>query len=739
MPYDHSNIRAAAAITLPANDAPKLEWAVFWAAEYGILVSPAHSTDDEGDCSCGKPAGKRHAVGKHPLTEHGHLDATLDPTQIRQWWERWPFANIIGAVGEAGLTALDLDRKDGKDGVCELGSLEIEHGAVPSTLAFETPSGGQHLLVRGKMQSKNRFRMGFDVKSDGGYILLPGSTRNGKPYRVLHNRPVADCPSWLSAMVGAPRVRSAKADEEPSCGWNPPDAFEQFMAMLRNRAIATEGDGGDDHTYAAGCFARDWALSLDMALEALTTPYRINGEEEEFSWNERCNPIWDWDDLGTVVGNAYRYAKYEPGCRYVNPSAMDEATDRAFADDAEAITPPAKDKPAAEAFRMFTGAAILSTIKRRETIIAGVLLEIGNHHFVAARGSGKTATLLDMGLAIASDSEWQGLPVKPGFHVVYGALEDAAGAVENIRAWCKEHNRTVPERFHLIDEPFNLMRAEDVDRWSREIQRRLNGARAVVMLDTWGRAISRAEHGTNNDAEMRTANANCEALARDLRGPSVSAAHPPKDIERVDTVRGSGVQEDDSAAIWVLRSNKEDRNAKPVKLVNLNDERRFVVERLKGSPAKPIVFQLKKVDLGETDEQGQPRSGIVVTRRGLMSRLPSGDPITIKDDPHAVAQAVADAVQSEPRQPVLLQKLVERLMNTTAHGFEFPGRTRTAEAIKHVLKKPVKLEAGTVWITRRAANNALEVYYANVNPDTIQGPFPGDEIEEPEIEFPPVS
>jgi hypothetical protein len=326
--------------------------------------------------------------------------------------------------------------------------------------------------------------------------------------------------------------------------------------------------------------------------------------------------------------------------------------------------------------------------------------------------------------------------VKPGFHVVYGALEDAAGAVENVRAWCKEHNRTVPERFHLIDEPFNLMRAEDVERWSREIQRRLNGARAVVVLDTWGRAISRAEHGTNNDAEMRTANANGEQLARDCRGPLVSAAHPPKDIERVDTVRGSGVQEDDSAAIWVLRSHREDRNGKPVKLTALHEERRFVVERIKGSPAKPIVFQLKKVDLGETDELGQPRSGVVVIRRGLMSRLPGGGPITIADDAHAVAQAIADAVISEPRQPAALMKLVERLMNTTAHGFEFPGRTRTGEVIKRVLAKPVKLDGGTVWM-KRGANNALEVSYQNVNPDAIQGPFPGD--EETEVEFPALS
>jgi hypothetical protein len=75
-------------------------------------------------------------------------------------------------------------------------------------------------------------------------------------------------------------------------------------------------------------------------------------------------------------------------------------------------------------------------------------------------------------------------------------------------------------------------------------------------------------------------------------------------------------------------------------------------------------------------------------------------------------------------------------MNTTAHGFEFPGRTRTGEVIKRVLAKPVKLDGGTVWM-KRGANNALEVSYQNVNPDAIQGPFPGD--EETEVEFPALS
>ena len=54
---------------------------------------------------------------KHPLVKWKGA-ATIDEAQICKWWKRWPEAMPAFPTGEpSGIAVLDLDRKDGKDGV----------------------------------------------------------------------------------------------------------------------------------------------------------------------------------------------------------------------------------------------------------------------------------------------------------------------------------------------------------------------------------------------------------------------------------------------------------------------------------------------------------------------------------------------------------------------------------------------------------------------------------------------
>src|SRR5262245_43929160 len=47
---------------------------------------------------------------KVPLTDHGFLDATVDPDVIDRWWAATPAANV--AIATAGLVVVDDDDTD---------------------------------------------------------------------------------------------------------------------------------------------------------------------------------------------------------------------------------------------------------------------------------------------------------------------------------------------------------------------------------------------------------------------------------------------------------------------------------------------------------------------------------------------------------------------------------------------------------------------------------------------------
>ena len=122
---------------------------------------------------------------KEPYTPHGFKDASRDPARIRAWWRQHPEALVGLPTGKLnGIAVLDLDRKDGKDGIMMLEHLGID-AASPLTIA--TPSGGQHRFfclpeTAGKLSSgadlfktlAGQDKTGIDIRGDGGYVIVWG-------------------------------------------------------------------------------------------------------------------------------------------------------------------------------------------------------------------------------------------------------------------------------------------------------------------------------------------------------------------------------------------------------------------------------------------------------------------------------------------------------------------------------------------------------------------------------------
>jgi hypothetical protein len=108
-------------------------------AKRGWKVMPLHGIT-EGRCTCDKKDCDRQ--GKHPRTQHGLKDATLDENVIRSWWATWPMANVGIATGpECGFFMVG---PDGQAGVDALAELERQHGPLPLTPRLRSGGGGRH-------------------------------------------------------------------------------------------------------------------------------------------------------------------------------------------------------------------------------------------------------------------------------------------------------------------------------------------------------------------------------------------------------------------------------------------------------------------------------------------------------------------------------------------------------------------------------------------------------------------
>jgi hypothetical protein len=145
-----------------------------------------------------------------------------DIAQVRQWWRRWPEANvgvITGAV--SGLVVLDVDPRN--CGEKSLAELEGIHGPLHRTIESLTGGGGQHLYFRhpATVVPCGSVAPGLDVKADGGLVVCPPSGHvSGRDYVwepgcSPDEALLADLPPWLEGMIrdSAPLPASAGRSE----------------------------------------------------------------------------------------------------------------------------------------------------------------------------------------------------------------------------------------------------------------------------------------------------------------------------------------------------------------------------------------------------------------------------------------------------------------------------------------------------------------------------------------------
>ncbi|MBL8668997.1 MAG: bifunctional DNA primase/polymerase [Rhodospirillales bacterium] len=161
---------------------------------------------------------------KKPLVgTRGYKDATTAREPIRGWFTNAPGRQLAVATGN-GLLVVDLDQKNGADGVASLAALQSRYDDLPEAPHVRTPSGGAHLWFQydpalGLRCSAGRLGPGIDVRADGGYVVVPPSLLSSGAGYVwdvdLDSCDPPPAPRWLlNLCIGKPRSTGDSAPRQ---------------------------------------------------------------------------------------------------------------------------------------------------------------------------------------------------------------------------------------------------------------------------------------------------------------------------------------------------------------------------------------------------------------------------------------------------------------------------------------------------------------------------------------------
>lgn len=133
--------------------------------------------------------------------------------QVETWWRKNPNDNVAVIPASAGFGVIDGDiYKEG--GSEDLGQIFYDHGLSKEGVPIcETGSGGLHFWFRCPAETPSGpLTATVDIKSSGGYVVVPPSSNEAGPYQWLGDSPL-DCPiaqSMPTSLLEAIRDRGPK-------------------------------------------------------------------------------------------------------------------------------------------------------------------------------------------------------------------------------------------------------------------------------------------------------------------------------------------------------------------------------------------------------------------------------------------------------------------------------------------------------------------------------------------------
>jgi hypothetical protein len=527
-----------------------------------------------GRCGCGDPGCQDQ--GKHPLTTHGVKDATTDPEVIKGWWGRDPEPNIAGAMGSK-LVAIDEDSP---------GALLATAIAIPNAPAVRTGRGVHYFFTANGQSLPNRWKFapGLDVRSAGGYVVLPPSEHvSGNRYRWIAGHGLEDVdPPELPAELAKLIVGSAKANGQAS--GNGRDLFgrtqiEDLLQEIEAKPQVRKDGGWREPMLriVGSMLARRTPIDVILALCRRATWTKAGyAHEDTDEWVLRC-----------VKDTRERWQTPDP--------ADDEDTfDRLDDEQGQAAVSQAQIRlrlvpPSAMGWR----GAQLNLIK--DTIGFGMMALI-----YGESGSAKTLIAVSIAMHVALGRPWCGKTVAKGL-VVYLAPEGGSSLHLRFHAWCRHYGidpaddrllfRTVPVRVDLCRSGADL---EAIVVNIREAEATL-GRCILLVVDTVSRALAGANE--NSPEDMGRFVVNCDQLREELGASILAVHHTPKGG---DTPRGHSSLK--NGADVRLRASKITDTLFELETEHVKD----------GPTGDKVYFSLSEAVVGKAEDGTEVKGGLVI-------------------------------------------------------------------------------------------------------------------------------
>ena len=173
----------------------------------------------------------------------------------------------IGMLCGQGLIVVDLDNHDpSASGAASWAEWCAQNGDDPAAYrpATVSPSGGQHIYLTvppdSKIQNRVGVRPGVDIKSDGGYVVVPPSRISTGAY-IDAGGPVYEAPAWLIEEISA---KQSEVEAEASEADVLDDGVALSSATSENQQVS-----------------RLEAFTVDGVLDKLARLYR----DREYWWD----------------------------------------------------------------------------------------------------------------------------------------------------------------------------------------------------------------------------------------------------------------------------------------------------------------------------------------------------------------------------------------------------------------------------------------------------------------------